>query len=398
MTQAELLEMVEASIIGNLQVFQELWQCTFVKAEYFAVEFRKIFEAMELSMKTNNCLISEQIFKYPGLDINLYMDCGTLAMNKDKQNHMRLQGFLVEKYKKRKIISLANDMSLGHIDLDTYITESHKVTKINVLTATKLTKEKIMSAITKKDQMLWFSRFQKFGSLAKIEQRDFVILAAKTGVGKTTVALNLAIDLARYYDIDYFNLEMPEHRLINRLTAINSNIAMTDLKKYDSLSTDLKDKVNESVNELSLKHIEIINGSQTIDTIRSYVASKESDTRHRVVMIDHIGLITCKQRSAYERMTEIAKELRMISMDYNCTVIGLCQLNRVDPKKEQPDLTMLRDSGEIEQSARKVTFVWETNGEYDLVIEKNDSGPKGMVGILFDKSTQRISESSEVIR
>ena len=92
-------------------------------------------------------------------------------------------------------------------------------------------------------------------------------------------------------------------------------------------------------------------------------------------------------------MTEIAKELRKISLDYNCTIIGLCQLNRDATKTSgKPKLSMLRDSGEIEQSASKILFVWQDDDGYSLVLEKNRSGPTGYIPITYNKQNQIISE------
>ena len=92
--------------------------------------------------------------------------------------------------------------------------------------------------------------------------------------------------------------------------------------------------------------------------------------------------------------TEIAKELRKISLDYNCTIIGLCQLNRDATKTSgKPKLSMLRDSGEIEQSASKILFVWQDDDGYSLVLEKNRSGPTGYVPITYNKKNQVISEA-----
>lgn len=93
-------------------------------------------------------------------------------------------------------------------------------------------------------------------------------------------------------------------------------------------------------------------------------------SRHFIVFIDHLGLISARGRTSYEIATKVAKELRKISLDNNCTIIALCQLNRDSAKENKPSLSMLRDSGEIEQSARKVMFVWEENENYSICIEK----------------------------
>ena len=94
-------------------------------------------------------------------------------------------------------------------------------------------------------------------------------------------------------------------------------------------------------------------------------------------------------------MTEIAKELRKYSLDFNCTIIGLCQLNRDAIKSNDgPKLSMLRDSGEIEQSASKVVFVWNDDNGCSMVLLKNRSGRTGVINVHYNKGTQRMEEYS----
>ena len=98
-------------------------------------------------------------------------------------------------------------------------------------------------------------------------------------------------------------------------------------------------------------------------------------------------------------MTEIAKELRRISINYDCTIIGLCQLSREAQKENKiPTLQDLRDSGEIEQSARKVIFLYNENPnenqiqDMQIIIGKNDDGDKKIKAFKFDKYRQKFEE------
>ena len=113
-------------------------------------------------------------------------------------------------------------------------------------------------------------------------------------------------------------------------------------------------------------------------------------------MIDHIGLLNAEGRSLYEKMTNIAKELRKLCLDYNVTIIALSQLSRKGAEGK-PDLSMLRDSGEVEQSATKVVFIYnkkypDGSEDYFLEVAKNRDGLTGNIKVKFDKLTQRIEE------
>lgn len=204
--------------------------------------------------------------------------------------------------------------------------------------------------------------------------------------------MNLLNDLSWRYDCLYFNLEMVPQELHQRLISINCGLDQNYIASYKRMSEIEVNDVNRAVNSIAQRSIEVVDKSQSIDSIRSMVASHDGK-RHIIVIIDHIGLIGSRARNSYERMTEIAKELRKISLDYNCTIIGLCQLNRDATKTSgKPKLSMLRDSGEIEQSASKILFVWQDDDGYSLVLEKNRSGPTGYIPITYNKNNQVISE------
>ena len=93
-------------------------------------------------------------------------------------------------------------------------------------------------------------------------------------------------------------------------------------------------------------------------------------------------------------MTYTAKELRKMSLDYNATIIAMCQLSRQAAQTKKPDLSMLRDSGEIEQSATKVMLLYSEDtgsGEkYYIDIAKNRDGRTGTIPITFTKNNQKI--------
>ena len=99
-------------------------------------------------------------------------------------------------------------------------------------------------------------------------------------------------------------------------------------------------------------------------------------------------------------MTNVAKKIRGLCLDYNCTIFGLCQLSRESQKDErEPKLQDLRDSGEIEQSARKVILLY--NRDYkkqidiknvDILVAKNDDGSCLVKNFKFDTKKQKFVE------
>ena len=207
--------------------------------------------------------------------------------------------------------------------------------------------------------------------------------------------LLLKDDLSNNYPCVYFNLEMVSEELYQRLISINSTFAAKTLEQYETLPQVKLEQVNNAIDSIASRKIDIVNNSITLDKLRSFIMTYKSD-KHFIVFIDHIGLIGVRAKGSYERMTEIAKELRKISLDNNCTISGLCQLNRDATKaNSKPNLAMLRDSGEIEQSASKVMFIWkEEDDDYSIIIEKNRSGAKARISIGYNKQNQIMYELS----
>ena len=217
--------------------------------------------------------------------------------------------------------------------------------------------------------------------------------------GKTAFALNLLNNLSKDYQCIYFNMEMSKNILYKRLIGITTGITLPELNNFNDLTNENKIKSKNAMLELQNRKIILVNKSLTINQIKKYISTIKTD-KHTIIFLDHIGLIKSKGNSLYERMTEIAKELRSISIDNNCTIIGLCQLSREAQKNDTiPKLQDLRDSGEIEQSARKVIMIHNKSKnktdrvqDMEIIIAKNDDGNKIIKEFEFDRYTQIFTE------
>ena len=226
-----------------------------------------------------------------------------------------------------------------------------------------------------------------------------MILAGGTGTGKTAFALNLLNNLSDKYQCVYFNMEMSKSVLYKRLVSLKTEITLQELNDFNELSKENKIKTKEAMEDLERKNIILINKSLNTSQIKNII-SQVKTKKHIIVFLDHIGLIKSKGNSLYEKMTNVAKELREISLDNNCTVIGLCQLSREAQKQDTlPKLQDLRDSGEIEQSARKVLMIHNKSEDklkrvqdMEIIIAKNDDGNKIVKDFEFDRYTQKFTE------
>jgi replicative DNA helicase len=153
-------------------------------------------------------------------------------------------------------------------------------------------------------------------------------------------------------------------------------------------------KYGDSLDEK--KKVVLYTGGRTITEIRNIVGNYDQD-EHFIVFVDHAGLVSAPGRTSTDRMSNVVKALRAISLTFNCTIFALCQFNRDVGDSKEPALHMLKDSSEIEQSARKVIVLWTNDHKnYTLYTLKNDSGILGVFPVEYDKTTQTITEIERI--
>lgn len=381
----------QAELIGILGIKPEYFKKTMLRKEFFNKEYSLLFEFMEKSFNECGVIDHQYILENNSADGDLYLSCVSNVIRTDEDYFSSLELHAIDKYK-RQIISInANKLIKGDIELNDFKLTYENVIDLGKTKSSRVDKNGILKILMTENKKLEFKDFKRLKSFGKIKEHDLVIVAGKTGIGKTGFALNLLNDLSASYPCLYFNLEMSYETLIHRLVALNTLIKIENLEKYSLLPQKQIEKINNVADELDRRNIEVVNTSQSIEKIRSDVAMHDQ-SRHFIVFIDHLGLISARGRTSYEIATKVAKELRKISLDNNCTIIALCQLNRDSAKENKPSLSMLRDSGEIEQSARKVMFVWEENENYSICIEKNDSGGNRSIPVNYYKETQKFEE------
>lgn len=383
-------------LIGMFLVKPQLLDLTILKPSYFDKKHRDIFTAIKKSYKENKTIILEDILAVKEIDVDLVIACSTSTAT--TALFEQYQDYAVKEYKKKALLATAKKLQNDEITIDEFYKDTNNFASLGSYSSTRLTKELLKGSITKHKNNIKFTRFSNLEKKLNLKENDFVILAGATGVGKSGIAINLLDDLSHNYPCVYFNFEMVEEELYQRLISINSKLNQKMLEQYETLPQKNMNVVNSAIDDISKRHIDIINHSSTLDKLRSFIMSYKSD-KHFIVFVDHVGLIGVRAKNSYEKMTEVAKELRKMSLDNNCTIIGLCQLNREATKNaKQPNLSMLRDSGELEQSASKVIFVWKNEKDcaedYYLVIEKNRSGPKSIIPIGYNKENQIAYELS----
>lgn len=387
----------EFELLSLLVNYPELFERIYVKEEYFVGMEKTMFGILIKEYQKNKALVTESLFTNDRFDANYYVELLNSNMyNSSKENaFIELQKKVIENYKNRKSKELIDNYN-G--DFNSLYDELAKINNINYNEIEYITAQDMFNELNKSNKKV-NTGYPILDNNLNISEHDLVILAGATGGGKTTFALNLLNNMSKNYQCYYFNMEMGKNILYKRLVAMQTGIELKYLNNFDNLTLEQKQKVKDALYEIEKRKIILLNKSQNIADVKKQIANIRND-KHTIVFLDHIGLIKSGGNSLYEKMTNIAKELRSISLDYNCTIIGLCQLSRSSQKNnEVPKLQDLRDSGEIEQSARKTILLHnKTNDvkqrvhEVDVIIAKNDDGNKTVQEFKFDRYTQKFNE------
>lgn len=197
------------------------------------------------------------------------------------------------------------------------------------------------------------------------------LIAARPGVGKTVIGLQLALHLAKQGSVAFSSLEMSREELHKRVVAQTFGIHMAELSGQDPLAKMSAHQIQVGMDKLDLPLAIDDRAGVSVYDIRAFARSVHHRKPLAAIVVDYVGLIhdpSGKDRSRYEAVTFISQQLKVMARDLNVPVIALAQLNReVENRKEQkPLLSDLRDSGSLEQDADVVILL-----RRDLVNDRN---------------------------
>lgn len=242
-----------------------------------------------------------------------------------------------------------------------------------------------------------------------IEMNQLNIIAARPSMGKTTFALQMAMNIQTDdTEVIFCSAETTEKVVTRRILSNLSGVPLNKFKNPTALMTiDDIDKVTAAIGLYSNMNINIIDDAAfTPNKIRSLVQGMNDDT-DKIVFIDYMQLMSSDNRknNRYEEVSEISRELKILSNEIpNLTIIALSQLSRaVETRNDKrPNMSDLRESGQIEQDANMVMFLYRDDyynrdedtddniSEVEVIVGKNKDGPQGIATVTFYKDTQRM--------
>lgn len=244
--------------------------------------------------------------------------------------------------------------------------------------------------------------FPLLSKTLKLRAHDTVVIAADTGAGKSSLALNFLHDLQSEYPAMYINLEMDELTILQRLIAIHSGIDLDIIEGYKH-DPQTQENVNAAIKEITARReIQLLNDVYNLDDIETQIQAATRGRNEPTMVFVDTGLLVKmagKTNSRYERFTQISEELRRISRLNNVIMFVLLQQNREGKKEErkEPTNSSLKESGSWENDATKILFLWDNpqTREKEVVITKNRSGQECNVKLNYYARKQMYVEATE---
>ncbi len=420
----------EESLLGNIMLYPDaMRQCVdagVTADDFYLDKHRQIYNLMhsmyENKEKVDTVSLSSRLKdfgvydKIGGLEYLMQLANATISAN----NTGEYISIIRNKSLARKVIKVGEEISNDAYDSSVSVDEmlenvERKVTEVtrSKTSADFKTGEEIFDATIKHIQAIQEAgtaitgvktKFRDLDSkTAGFQKGDLIIVAARPSMGKTALALNLAMNSAEITPgaVAIFSLEMPAEQVATRILVANSGVEIQKLRT-GQLNDEDWSKVNEATQRLKQMNF-FIDDTPGIKVSEMYAKARKlaQDEGLYMIVVDYIQLIqaTGKSDSRQQEVSEISRRLKAMARELNVPLIALSQLSRsVEARQDKrPMLSDLRESGALEQDADLVLFLYRdayynrdendnsNREDVELLIAKHRNGPTGKVLLAFQK-------------
>ena len=220
---------------------------------------------------------------------------------------------------------------------------------------------------------------ERFGG---IEDTDLWVMAARPAQGKTTLALNIADNVAAQGgEVLIFSLEMSKEQLTKKLLSAAAQIPYSVLRSGDFKEADWP-KLTTGAVKLKDKKIHIVD-TPGLDVNRALAIARKFSRggNLKLIIIDYLQLMTARSQTRFDEISHISRQLKVMAKTTKCPVMALSQLSRKCDERanKRPVNSDLRESGQIEQDADIITFIYRDE------TYNSDSPDKGVAEVITSK-------------
>jgi len=242
-----------------------------------------------------------------------------------------------------------------------------------------------------------------------LQKSDLIILAARPGIGKTSLALSLAHNAAVKYkhSVAIFSLEMSKEQLAQRLLSMDAGIDQQRMRTgwIEEHEWQLIVEASDKLAEASIW----IDDTAGISTMEMRSKARRLQTEHGVdlIIVDYLQLmqanVSKRSENRVQEVSEISRSLKGLARELNIPVMAAAQLSRsVESRQSKvPQLSDLRESGSIEQDSDIVMFIYrddaynpesERKNIANVIVAKHRNGPVGEISLYFQPNQTRFRD------
>lgn len=358
-----------------------------------------------LSVKSKIKANSKQVLEY----ISSLGDYVRTSSSEDIYNQ------LIELSKKRKIFKILQEKTMDIADAESIdalaqdiIKQINSIEQINEKEKTFL--EQVVNTATKMeedskngtDYSLYTGITDLDNKICGLHRQELTIIGARPGIGKTTLALQIAEHIAeKGIETAIISLEMSDMQIIQKMIAKKTKVNSYKMRMGTLEDKDLE-KIGVASAEISQLPIHLITNARTLQQIENITRKLKNKSNLGLLVIDYIQLIRNKGKfnNREQEVADITRTLKLLSLELDIPIIGLCQLSR-NATRQEPTLADLRESGAIEQDADNVLFLYQEKEDEGSIVDvtlkiaKQRAGELGKVSLKFNKT---MSEFKGVMR
>lgn len=244
--------------------------------------------------------------------------------------------------------------------------------------------------------------FTKLDSLlGGLQKSDLIILAARPSIGKTSLALDIARNVAvkTKQPVGVFSLEMSKEQLVDRLLVAQADVDLWKMRTGRLKDDDDFQRIGHAMGMLSEAPI-FIDDSASANIMEIRTKARRLQSEHKalgLIVIDYLQLMESRSgENRTQEISEITRGLKSIARELNVPVLALSQLSRAVELERPPvpKLAHLRESGSIEQDADVVMFIYrpvvynqdieeDKKNLAEIIVAKHRNGPTGRVNLSF---------------
>ena len=239
---------------------------------------------------------------------------------------------------------------------------------------------------------------------------DLIIIAARTSMGKTALALNIVEYIYSKEEkraCAIFSREMSNRQMVMRMLSSSGKVDGRKIATGQNFEQDDWDKLAATIDNLGSSPIFLDEKTDTIQQIGHEL--RMLNRKHKeglgLAVVDYIQLVKGTKENREQEIAEITRGLKNLCKELNIPILALSQLNRALEKRsnKRPELSDLRESGAIEQDADIIMFIYRDEvyddnspdrGIAEIIIKKHRNGPIGIVKLRFTSKFTRFSNLS----